>query len=757
MMKPGLMSGYAGCAALALATSLMSAAAAFANDDTASATSQGESGGRVIEEVIVSATKRDESLREIPATIVALAGEDLEQMGAQGVDDFIKLSPGVTLSDDSVNNKRITIRGVSADFTTIATTGSLFGDTPLNDTALPRVLLDPNPFDLATVEILKGPQGTLFGGSALNGAVRYVPTQPRLEEWQGKAFLQFTDVEQGGMDKIYGAAINVPLGRSAALRFVGYDRSDPGWIDSTHTQYQKKDVNRTEQQGGRLMFRAEPGERWTISALVARQETLKEDVPTVTTDPDRRERASTPVPSPVETSVEMEVLSIEYAFPRFDLLSSTSHSQKAYDALLDASRVAGPENPPRSVTAVLDAESEGWTQEFRLTSNDTFEHWKWLGGLFAYQLDLVEVYDVLVAVNPFAELVPDLPAGLLPGIDALIVDGQPSISRFNPDVRVRELALFGDVTRQFPAFDVTLGLRLYRNQASGMLTVSGLLALTSGQLQSTTENDFEEQGISPRLSIKVPYNDNLMFYTTAARGFRFGGIQGVGDTLLSQLQGIEVPETYKSDTIWSYEAGVRSQWFDNSLVVDITPFYLEWDKPQIVQQDDSQTVIFIDNVGGARAQGVEGAIQWLPPLDGLTIATNFAFVRNKTTAPYTTSTGIEVPRGATWPLTAKWQTSSTVSYARNFGPVRSTLSLTHTYSSRAPFNLEKSFEVFGKSTVDASINLSHSLWPGRPQLQITVSNLTDKRVVIGGENGPTTIDRVVIRPRTVIARLSVDF
>ena len=130
--------------------------------------------GRQLEEIIVTATKRESSLRDIPASIDAFLGDDLETQGAQGVDDFLRNSPGVSLSDDGLL-RRITIRGISSSQLTSATTGVLYGDIPFNNPYVPRVQLDPNLFDMKTVEVLKGPQGTLFGGSALNGAVRYSP------------------------------------------------------------------------------------------------------------------------------------------------------------------------------------------------------------------------------------------------------------------------------------------------------------------------------------------------------------------------------------------------------------------------------------------------------------------------------------------------------------------------------------------------------------------------------------------------------
>ncbi|WP_162932290.1 TonB-dependent receptor plug domain-containing protein [Solimonas sp. K1W22B-7] len=138
---------------------------------------------------MVTATKRDKALSEIPASIVSVSAEELERRGIQGVEDIVKLVPGVNLTAD-LGIPRITIRGIAAETGTNLTTGVLFGNISFVDSYVPVVALDPNPFDLQSVEILKGPQGTLFGASALNGAIRYVPAPPQFGEMTARYFTQ---------------------------------------------------------------------------------------------------------------------------------------------------------------------------------------------------------------------------------------------------------------------------------------------------------------------------------------------------------------------------------------------------------------------------------------------------------------------------------------------------------------------------------------------------------------------------------------
>ena len=253
-----------------------------------------------LDEVSVTATKRAANPRDLPASISALRGEDLEQRGYQGQEDFLKLVPGVTFANDNITANRITIRGIGADLNTSNTTGVFIGDVPFEDPTLPRVTLDPNPFDLARIEVLKGPQGTLFGGSALNGAVRYVPEEPELEQWHARTYFQLEEVQQGGVGTNFGGVVNVPAGETLAFRLVGFKRRSAGWVDDE--QRELEDINETTQDGGRLLALWQPGEAWKISAMAIVQDTRTADASFTDNREGELSRSNTPQASPVEHS-----------------------------------------------------------------------------------------------------------------------------------------------------------------------------------------------------------------------------------------------------------------------------------------------------------------------------------------------------------------------------------------------------------------------------------------------------------------------
>ena len=718
-----------------------------------------------IEEIVVTATKRAENVRGIPASIAALGGKDLEQKGYQGQEDFLKLVPAVTFMNDGVNANRITIRGIGADLNTSNTVGVFLGDVPFDDPILPRVTLDPNPFDLARVEVLKGPQGTLFGGSALNGAVRYVPQDPKLDTWELKGFAQTESVQGGDVGQVYGGAVNVPVGETVALRLVGFDRTAPGWVDSTNPSYAKKDVNQTDQWGARGMVLWQPAEALRISLLGVVQDTQIRDSGLTDNTEGRLTRSSTPQASPVDTKYDLGSLGIGYAFETFDVLSLSTRAYKTFGGFTDISRIGNLlDAPPPSATILSNNRSESLMQELRFTSNELFsDDWKWLGGVFYRRHRLHEQLDVL-ASNMSLPLPPELIAGIadvIPGFTGFITEqGQLNLARSVADpITVTELAFFGETTATFlDALEVTLGLRAFKAKSESRVVFSGALAviptLPAVETLEVKQGTLVEEGINPKLAIKYQFNDHIAVYGAVTKGFRFGGAQVLIGTITS-----EAPDQFKSDTLWAYELGLRTQWLDDSLYVDITPFWTVWKDPQLQQADSTGLGSFFDNVGGARSGGVELALQYATPLPGLSLSISGSYVDTVTTKPFVTSGGTETEPGSQWPLAAKWQSNSSLAYRNTlFGNWTGGGSATYTTISKAPNTLDYRDTVFGYESLELALTVGNADIAGMPELSITLNNALDERGVVSGVNNPQfASDRSYIRPRTLVARLSIAF
>src|SRR3546814_783110 len=190
--------------------------------------------------------------------------------------------------------------------------------------------------------------------------------------------------------------------------------------------------------------------------------------------------------------------------------------------------------------------------------------------------------------------------------------GSPIVTKAAGDVRMRELAAFGELTRRFgDSVEVSLGGRLYRTESGGANAESGVYVLAQ-QLESpfVIEDKVKEDGFNPKASLVWHLNDDILAYGLVSKGFRVGGIQ----TGLTKSFGRDAaPETFKSDTLWNYEAGIRTQFFHNTLRVDLTGFLVDWKNPQSLQQDASGLTVYIDNVGGVRSQGGALPPQYLLP------------------------------------------------------------------------------------------------------------------------------------------------
>ncbi|HEY1076369.1 MAG TPA: TonB-dependent receptor [Fontimonas sp.] len=719
-----------------------------------------------LEEIVVTATKRAAPVRNIPATINVLSGEDLEREGVQSIDQIVQQVPGVNLTDDGTGGsaKRVTIRGVSTGFGVNPTTGTLFGDLPFSDPFAPKVGLDPNPFDMETVEVLKGPQGTLFGGTGLNGLIRYVPEAPHLDEFRVKYYTQLMSYPGvGGSAWNYGGAVNAPFAdHTAALRVVGFRRESPGYVDDTRRD--ASDVNTLEQYGLRGALTWMPAEYWKVSLMAATQHTEEADIPYTDNYDGDLSHNDASRPSPAEYSYSLATLGIEREFEWGTLLSQTSYFEKKFDIFVDASRAIG------GVLPLLGAadynRSDGFTQEIRAVSAPGDSPWKWLAGAFYYQLDLYDCANVAAAggLPELAIRIPALLTGILPNVcpgNAEELRGQLNIANLIGDVQLRETALFGELSRSLGEdWEATLGARVYRSEAGGIVTTAGAIYATQNNLMEVSrENNVREQGVSPKVSIVYSPTDELRSYVTVSRGFRFGGPQ-IG----ASTPNTDVPEIYKSDSLWNYEVGVRSDWLDRTLRIDLSAYHLDWTDPQVFQKQDLVAGIalgnFIDNVGGARGNGVELSLRYLFPFaPGLSLDAAGAWNDTRTTEAFDSSTGVTVPKDSPWPLSPRWQTATTLAYLLPIMDWQLGASARHIYMGKACNTIECTAQVFGYHQLDLNVFVAPIVDSWWPQFSVALTNVTDERGYgnITTNPEPANDSITYIAPRTVVLRLSGSF
>lgn len=704
---------------------------------------------RQLEEVIVSATKREQAVRDIPASINALSGSSLEEQGAQELADFLKLVPGVTQNPLGSDQSRVTIRGVGADtarLTTSQTTAVMIGETSFSDPLFSAVTPDVNPFDLASVEVLKGPQGTLFGSSGLSGALRYVPEKPRFGEWEGKLSAAKTNTEQAADSDSHAAAINIPLGGDypLALRVVGIERNAGGIVDNLNTG--EKDIDDRYQTSERGMLAWQPTNALIVDVLYMEQRTDIDETP-FSSDPEGElVRTTTFGPSTQTTAFDIASITGTYSLGWADIVLTGSRMGKFLASDFDATRLVngGSLTGTDAVRLALGQDVTGNTTELRLVSNNE-SRLRWIVGGFS--LDYTQFFSTTLYSNSG-------PGGL--GLPLPAPPAQRTVlTEITADIDAREIALFTDVSWAFvDNWEISIGLRDYKSIVDGVVKGSGAIILAAtGSPEYRNAARISESGISPKLSLTWTPAENLMLYTTVSKGFRMGGIQTISDTPTT-----DVPETFKSDTLWNYEVGLRGEWFDNNLQTDIAVYKVDWDEPQLVQRTPDNLFNIIDNVGSAEIDGAELAIQYLTPVDGLSVNASAAYTDARTSESFRAPDGTPVKAGTNLPGTGLWQTALTLTYQRSFGPWDLRSSVTHSYVSDAYNDLLQNAEVLGYQSWDAHLSLSRFWGERSVMLALAATNLEDERgitnVLYSAEDRQ---DVYYIRPRSLEMRVSLHF
>ena len=735
---------------------------------------------RQIEEIVVTATKREESLRDIPQSITAIDGESLEKSGIQGVEEIVRYSPGVNFYSDGQQGTHITIRGVSSGPATNQTTGTIFGNVSLTDPYLQLVSLDPNPFDLKSVEVLKGPQGTLFGAGGFNGAVRYVPEAPAFGVWESKYFAQYTSIRVGDHEgaPIFGAAANIPIGNKDkwALRLVGIERRDPGYIDDIGAG--KNDANTLRQTGLRGALGWKPEAEWDIKLLFVYQTMHSPDTGNTDNPDGRLSRDTTPRKSPTDNKFQLGNFSVNYAFDWATVTSETSLIKKGVHFFQDESRLINPASALSTlgITGLgLDTinNTDIKSQEIRFTSpSDSDSNWKWVAGAFGSK----EHYVADIKLPLGDPLLPSQISGLPPLLSSteqqlsnllqlaglpltvpvvFLPNGQVDAGTIYTDAHVQEFALFADVIRRFgESWELNLGGRLYKTKSGGTSTKGGVLFAGTSNIDETVN----EKGFSPKVSLTWHATDDIMSYATVSRGYRVGGIQPGIVTIVAQS---EAPTHFKSDQLMSYELGLRTQWLDNSLHLDLTGYFLDWKNPQIRVNSPTDTVSnYFTNVGAVQGKGLELSAQWLPPIDGLSINVGGSYNKTETTKPYS-SAGQIIPAGTQFPQSPKWQTVSNIAYAHEFGDWTPSISVTHTYLGKAIGGLVDQSSVFGYQQWDLNLSVFSQSHPLIPTVSLIGTNLLDERGISYRTTTTSSLgaytDVNYIRPRAVTLRLSGKF
>jgi iron complex outermembrane receptor protein len=604
----------------AIASALACAAAtpAMAQDDGAQADAapslQAPADPQTLDVIVVTANKREENIREIAASISVIGERQLENMGANSLSDFADLIPGLQVQDNgNPGLTSVSMRGISA-LSSGATVATYIDEVPLGSSGLYQgantLALDLLPYDIDRIEVLRGPQGTLYGAGAIGGLLKYVTREPDLVGQEFRASVGMTSVRDGGSDWRARVAGSVPLKEDRlGLRLSLARNGIPGFTDNAIDG--REDINEGDQLGARvaLLWR---GDAVDVNFGVLQQRIDSDNRANVALDPETQEPLFGELtdqiwqPQPFEKDVTLTSLSFDWDLGWGNFVSATSASQTDTSNQIDATVQFGEVADlllglpaPGSSFVRYDFDLDKVTQEFRLTSKGGGQ-FEWMVGTFYTEEDALQEQFVPLYQRDGSPLPP--PADAMFGTLAQIA--LPS--------RYEEIALFANASWRFSdRFKLDAGIRHARNDQWFSQNVSAGILAPIGNAPGESDEDVFTWSLGPQFTL----GDNVMLYARFATGYQPGGPNVA-------LPGM--PASVDSSMLASYEIGVKSEFADRSAGLDVAAFRIEWDDIQVASSFNG--VGGLVNGGEATSEGVELA-SWFRATDDLQFGINAAYTK----------------------------------------------------------------------------------------------------------------------------------
>lgn len=790
--------------ARAIVTALPLASIVIASMRVASAQDAQVSSTAELEEVIVTAQKREENLQNVPVSVEALNSAKLEELHIQNFNDYVKFLPSVSTQSVGPGFSRVYIRGVSSDANQshsgpLPTVGTYLDEQPVTTI---QGTLDVHIYDIARVEVLAGPQGTLYGASSEAGTLRIITNKPDPKGFDAGYNLEGNTVAHGDEGYVAEGFVNIPLSSNAAVRLVGWSEHDAGFIDNvpgTRTyptsgiciantnpppagcistpSLARKNFNGVDTAGARAALKLDLDDSWTITPVVMGQgmktsgvfgyDPTLGDLNVTRYYPDKTRDNWVDAALTVEGKIGNWDAVYAGAFLKRDELIDSDYTDytvayAAYDHYVtnSAGNLANP-----SMTDVLSYHYKKQSHELRVSSPKE-KPLRFVGGLFLQrqQEHIEEQYNIDDA-SP-----------------TLTVPGWPGTWFLLDQERIdRDAAVFGELSYDLTSkFTATAGIRYFKvkNTNNGFVglsqAVDDLEGITLGQAScfepgisgapcTNVDKRVDEKGHTPKVNLSYHIDDQRMVYATFARGFRPGGI--------NRLAGVP---PFKSDYLTSYEIGWKTSWADNRIRFNGAIFEEDWKDFQFAFVGSNGLSQFA-NAGQARIRGVESDINWAAT-EKLVLSTGVSLLDPKLTenycgtldasgAPITDCASPLAPAGTQLPGTSKFKGNVTARYRFHLGTYDAHLQGAYVYQSGEWPDLRlKERGILGRESPYGVAELSTGLARGNYSLELFVNNLFDKRAQLTRYSecapascGPFATYIVPNQPRTVGVRFGQQF
>lgn len=547
------------------------------------------------ETITVTANKRAEDVREVAASVSVVDEDQLSNLSAKQLTDFAGYVPGLNVtSSGTPGQTTITLRGI-APISSGATVATYVGEAPLGSSGLYQratiFALDLLPDDVERVEVLRGPQGTVYGAGAMGGLLKYVPRDPDLAERQLRVSGGLAGVESGDQGGTFAVSANLPTsGNKLALR-ASYARNElPGYIDNSVDG--GEDINGGTQESGRVALLWQGSDTVRFKLDVMRQKIDSDNNALVALDPGTLKPLHGDlvnevfIDEPFKKNLDLYMATLDWNLGWCALTSASAYSDAKTDQRQDATVLVGYlplliGQPPGQAYFDLGLDLEKLTQELRLTSLTS-------NGKGRYDWQLGAFYSHEKAENTQIIRVTDTGGNSVPVVDPAAVIALPS--------NYEEVAAFGNGTYRFTGkFALEAGARFSRNQQDFAQDVTAGILVPLGRTPGESEEDVFTWSLGPRFN----FSPNAMVYAKVATGYQPGGPNVA-------LPG--VPPSVNASRLTSYELGLKSSTADHRWLFDLAGYSIDWTDIQI--GDAIGATSFLVNGGKANSQGVEMSASW---------------------------------------------------------------------------------------------------------------------------------------------------
>jgi len=691
---------------------------------------------QTLEEIIVTAQKRQERLIDTPQSISIMSAGDLAKLGATQFRDFANTVPGLTFATTGAGTTQVSLRGVTTGYDSSPTVGIYVDDVPYGSStnfALgSHLALDVGLFDVDRIEVLRGPQGTLYGASTMGGLIKYVSKRPNTHELSADVQAGVSATKDGGVN-FYGSFVtNVPLVSDvAAIRISGFESHDGGFIDNVAVG--SKDINRSDTYGGRVDFLATPTQALELRLTGFVQQISRDGQATVDYSATGASlygslAQNRLVPEPFEQRFELVSGTVSYDFGPTTLTSLSSFQSAVSHETYDASALYVPffatlPGLPSygGVGLPYDLATHKFTQEVRLASKSA-SALEWLiGGFYTH-----ESSQNIVAFSLY-----DLALQSLP--NDLFLQSDPST--------YQEYAGFGDLTWHLTsAFDVTGGIRYSHNHQEFSQDGTGAFALKHAP--SGSGDSVGTYLVNARYHFTPQANAYLRYAT----GYRPGGPNFA-------VPNGTAPATFRPDRLKSYEAGFKADTAEHRVSVDVAAYYIDWSDIQVAVSSGGFGAI-ANATGGATVHGAELTVG-VRPVPAFNASGAFAYQHAYMNQD---SPELGASRGERLPNVPRFTAALNADYSWAVGALPTTVGSTVRYISNrmASFDASTGYLQYALPAY-TSVDLRAGLQFASCDLQVFVHNLLDERGELSANNFLGRYQPAIFQPRTIGVALNAHF